>query len=64
MGETERPKSKCIAEIKSYNGRLLTGERLEDLDILQGELGEDYTVKVWTFNKHIRVAVIKDGLML
>ena len=56
-----RPKSECIAEIKSYNGRLITNERLEDLDLLSDELGDDYEVKIWFFNKHLRVAVLKDG---
>ena len=59
-----RPKSDCVAEINSYNGRLVTPERMMDLDILSKELGSDYTVKVWTFGKHLRVAVIKDGARL
>ena len=56
-----RPKSDCVAEIKSYNGKLVTPERMMDLEILSKELGNDYIVKVWTFGKHLRTAVIKDG---
>ncbi len=59
-----REKSKCVAEIKTYNGKLVTPERMMDLSILSDELGSDYTVKVWTFGSHLRVAVIKDGEML
>ena len=58
----ERPKSKCIAEILTYNGKIVTPERMMDLDILSDELGDDYTVKVWTFGKHLRTAVLKDGV--
>ena len=64
MNEDIRPKSKCVSEIKSYDGKLLTKERLEDLEILKAELGSDYEVKHWLFNKHIRVSVIKDGIQL
>ena len=64
MNEYIRPKSQCVSEIKSYNGKLLTNERLEDLEILKAELGSDYEVKQWTFNKHIRISVIKDGMQL
>ena len=59
-----RPKSKCVDEIKSYNGKLVTPIRLMDLEILTEELGDGYTVKVWTFGKHLRVAVLKDGASL
>ena len=60
----ERPKSKCVEEIKTYNGKLLTPIRIMDLEILSDELGSDYEVRWWTFGKHIRVAVIKDGVQL
>ena len=60
----ERPKSKIIAEINSYNGKMNTPIYQEDLDLLTEELGEGYTVKRWFWNKHIRVAVIKDGVRL
>ena len=59
-----RPKSKCVEEIKSYNGKLATPIRMMDLDLLADELGEDYEVMVWTFGKHLRTAVIKDGASL
>ena len=59
-----RLKSKCVDEIKSYNGKLVTPIRLMDLEILTEELGDGYTVKVWTFGKHLRVAVLKDGASL
>ena len=59
-----RPKSDCIAEIKSYNGRPITKERVEDLEMLSDELGESYEVKYWTFNKHLRVVVLRDGFQL
>ena len=55
---TDRPKSKCVEEIKSYNGKVITPERIMDLRILSDELGEDYEVKWWTFGKHLRTAVI------
>lgn len=55
---------KVIEEIKSYNGRIASPEYLMDLDILSKELGDDYTVKVWTFGKHLRVAVIHGGYSL
>lgn len=64
MTEETRPKEDCIAEIKSYNGKLLTPERIMDIDILSDELGDEYEVKWWTFGKHIRVAVIRGGEML
>lgn len=64
MTEETRPKEDCIAEIKTYNGKLLTPERSMDLHILSDELGDEYEVKWWTFGKHIRVAVIKEGVML
>ena len=64
MDTENRPVTDCIAEIKSYDGRLVTPERIEDLEILSDELGSDYTVKWWLFNKHLRVAVIKDGVQL
>ena len=60
MLEDKRPVADIISEIKSYNGRKKTSERLEDLEILSEELGQDYDVKYWTFNKHLRVAVIAD----
>ena len=56
--------NKIISEIKSYNGRIASPEYLMDLDILSKELGEDYTVKVWTFGKHLRVAVLYGGYTL
>lgn len=59
-----RPKEDCVAEIKSYNGKLLTPERQMDIHILSQELGDEYEVKWWTFGKHIRVAIIKDGVSL
>ena len=59
-----RPKSECIAEIKTYNGKLATTERLEDLKILSNELGSDYEVRHWLFNKHLRVVVLKGGYQL
>ena len=59
-----RDKSKCVAEIKTYNGKLVTPVRMMDLDILSDELGDDYKVVVWTFGRHLRVAVIKDGVRL
>lgn len=65
MDEVEiptRPKHKCVEEILSYNGKLATPIRMMDLDILSDELGEDYEVRVWTFGKHLRTAVIKDGV--
>ncbi len=61
MSEENRPVTDIIAEIKSYNGRKITSERIEDLQILSKELGEDYTVRWWTFNKHLRTAVIADN---
>ena len=64
MEEQTRPKSKCVSEIKTYNGKLITPERMMDLDILSDELGDEYMVKVWTFGKHLRVAVLKDGVQL
>ena len=64
MSEETRPKEDCIAEIKSYNGKLLTPERIMDIDILSDELGDEYEVRWWTFGKHIRVAVIRGGKML
>lgn len=57
-----RPKSDCIREILSYNGKLITPERVMDLRILSEELGDDYQVKWWTFHKHLRTAVMKDGV--
>lgn len=57
-----RPKSDCIREILSYNGKLITPERVMDLRILSEELGDDYQVKWWTFYKHLRTAVMKDGV--
>ena len=57
-----RPKSKCIKEILSYNGKVITPERIMDLRILSEELGDEYEVKWWTFHKHLRTAVIKDGV--
>lgn len=62
--EEERPKSKVVAEIKTYDGKINTPIYQSDLDILTYELGEGYTVKRWLWNKHIRVAVIKDGVRL
>ena len=62
--EKTRPVSDCIKEIKSYNGKLATPIRMMDLDLLSEELGNEYAVKVWTFGKHLRVAVIKDGVSL
>lgn len=53
-----------IEELKSYNNRLSTPERLEDIEILASQLSEEYTVKTWFFNKHLRVAVLKDGVLL
>ena len=57
-----RPKEDCIKEILSYNGKLITPERVMDLKILSKELGDGYDVKWWTFHKHLRTAVIKDGV--
>ena len=57
-----RPKSKCIEEILTYNGKVVTPERMMDLRILSEELGDEYDVKVWTFGRHLRTAVIKDGV--
>ena len=57
-----RPTSLCIKEILSYNGKMDTPIYREDLEILSEELGEMYEVKVWTFNKHLRVAVLRDGV--
>lgn len=57
-----RPKSDCIKEILSYNGRIVTPERMMDIRILSEELGDEYEVKCWTFHKHMRTAVIKDGV--
>lgn len=65
MDLDKRPVHKIVAEIKSYNNRLSTMERIEDLQILSEELGPNYNVKWWLFNKHLRVAVInKDGYQL
>lgn len=64
MAEETRPKEDCIAEIKTYNGKLLTDDRKDDLRILSEELGEEYEVKWWLFGKHIRVAIIKGGKTL
>lgn len=64
MCTDKRPVSDCINEIKAYDWKKQTTERMDDLKILSHELGSDYSVKVWTFNKHIRVAVIYDGHML
>lgn len=64
MMTMSREKTACIAEIKTYNGKLLTPERQMDLHLLSQELGSEYKVKWWTFGKHIRVAVIKDGVLL
>ena len=64
MSEEPRPKSECVKEIKSYNGLSVTKERLEDLDLLMSELGGGYDVRVWSFGKHLRTAVIKDGVQL
>ena len=62
--DESRPKSDCVAEILSYNGKLATPLMMMDLDILSEELGDDYEVKVWTFGKHLRTAVLKDGEMV
>ena len=62
--EQTRPKSKCVAEILSYNGKMATPIRMMDLRTLTEELGDDYDVKVWTFGSHLRTAVIKDGRSL
>lgn len=62
--EQQRPKSECVAEIKSYNGMMATPIRMMDLQTLAKELGNEYDVKVWTFGKHLRTAVIKDGVSL
>ena len=59
-----RPKSLCIKEILSYNGKLDSLVYREDLQILACELGSEYVVKVWTFNKHLRVVVLKGGAMI
>lgn len=64
MCTDKRPVTDCINEIKSYDGKEQSTERMEDLKILSQELGSDYSVKVWTFNKHLRVAVIYNGFML
>lgn len=56
--------NKIVRELKTYNGREPTPERLEDIRILSKRLGDDYTVKQWFFQKHLRVAVIKDGVLL
>ena len=64
MEQSERPVSAIISEIKSYNGKQKTTERMEDLEILTEELGPGYTVKQWTFNNQLRVAVIKGEYQL
>ena len=60
MDSDRRPVSDIINEIKSYNGKKKTTERLEDLEMLSKELGQGFDVKYWTFNKHLRVAIIAD----
>lgn len=55
---------KLVEEIKSYNGKMVTPERMMDLDILSDELGEDFTVKIWTVGKHIRTSVIYKSYQL
>ena len=64
MSDETRPKSKCIDEIKTYNGKMVTPIRIMDLQLLSEELGSDYEVRWWTYHKHLRVAVIKDGVQL
>ena len=56
-----RPVSECIKEIQAYDYREATPERLEDLEILRYELGDDYDLKIWFWGQKIRVAVIKEG---
>lgn len=60
--EETRPKSLCIKEILSYNGKMVTPIRMMDLNTLSRELGDEYDVRVWTFGKHLRTAVLKDGV--
>ena len=58
MDSDKRPASAVIDEIKSYNGKMKTDVRMEDLEILSNELGGSYDVKIWTFNRHLRIAII------
>ena len=64
MDGESRPVGKCIAEILSYNGKMVTPERMMDIRILSEELGDGYEVKCWTVHKHMRTAVIKDGVQV
>ena len=50
--------------IKKYNNRILSKKDKEELNSLIKDLPDDVEVKIWSWYKHTRIVLIRDGLQV